>query len=553
MAIHHPKFFVLAIILILLGAFIPIFPAKADYTYQELSISPNFEWSRHSWKIVYWNNRTFEAIFWCSSASSSQSSYMLYIYELNPQDLTLKSLYQTQSFTTTAIKLSATTNYPSIITTAISPYQNYLILWIYAYHYSDSGINKHFLALYTFDFTSNTTTAFSSNPIFTATDGTSYDITLNSPYHRLVIDAGNLEVMGFISYQSATASKMKIMRFYAVVTSLSPLGVTAVTNNPVDTGKTNFVPYEIAVFSSGLMRYVAILSTDYYGYYTFDTSSNQFSGLTLANKKMPNLLLESWSGSPNVYTWLPEYQFIPIGYNPSTNTMSYQLAGTYYIGFSGDTNKPYQSQYSVLQSLPTADTSIIDTYYLFTEYEYFIGYWDGYALKYHAWKRVSAPYNPAVIGFDTRNRQYQVVTWTPMVTFPAKAYITNVVEIQFLTSSSMRLYWSVQPRPTYTIPPVTTTLTSTTAYYTSTQALTTEDTQIAFINNVIIPLTIVSIPTLLLALYLGSAGLLVGLLLGGGILYYGGFAPFGMVFLIVLGVAVLLWRGGGGRSEEVKE
>jgi hypothetical protein len=138
-----------------------------------------------------------------------------------------------------------------------------------------------------------------------------------------------------------------------------------------------------------------------------------------------------------------------------------------------------------------------------------------------------------------------------MVSFPAKAYITNVVEIQFLSSSTMRLYYQSQPRPTYTIPPITTTSTSTTPYYTTTQVFTSTDTQVGFLTNVIIPLVIVSIPSLLLALYLGTSGLIVGLLIGGGLLFYSGFAPFGLVFLIVLGVAVLLWRG--GRNEEVKE
>jgi len=555
---HHPKFFVVAIILILLGAFIPTFRPSYAVTYTDVSVSPNFEFSRHWWKIVYWNNRTFEALFWCSSASSSQSSFNLYIFELYPQNLTLKSLYQIQSFTTTAIKLSATSGYPSIITTAISSYQNYILLWIYNYFYSDTGINKHFLALYTFDFTSNTTTGFSANPIFSASDGSSYDITLSSPYHRLVLDVGNLEITGFVSYQSASSSPsyshMKLLRFYAVVTSLSPLAVTASTNGPIDTGKTDFVPYEIATFQSGVTRYIGIWATNYYGYYTYDTSANSFSSLTLANKKMPNLLVESWQGSSNVYTFLPEYQFIPVSYNPSTNAMSYQLAGTYYIGFSGDSNKPYQSQFCSLLSSPSSDTSTVDTYYLFSNYKYFIGYWSGYALKYHGWKGVSAPYNPTVVGYDTLNRQYQVVSYTPMVSFPALAYITNVVEIQFLTTSTMRLYYYTQPRPTYTIPEVTSTSSApATAYYTTTQALTSTDAQVGFLTNVIIPLVIVSIPSLLLALYLGTSGLIIGLLVGGGLLFYGGFAPFGLVFLIILGTVVLLWRGGGGgKSEEAK-
>jgi hypothetical protein len=139
-----------------------------------------------------------------------------------------------------------------------------------------------------------------------------------------------------------------------------------------------------------------------------------------------------------------------------------------------------------------------------------------------------------------------------MVPFPSKSIITNVAEIQFLSTSTMRLYYYSQPRPTYTIPQITTTSSPTRAYYTSTEVFTSPDTQVGFLSNVILPLVIVSIPSLLLAFYLGSSGLIIGLLIGGGLLFYGGFAPFGLVFLIILGVVVLLWRGAAGRSEEVK-
>jgi len=121
-------------------------------------------------------------------------------------------------------------------------------------------------------------------------------------------------------------------------------------------------------------------------------------------------------------------------------------------------------------------------------------------------------------------------------------------------NNDIRLYIASGGSPAITVTPGQTVTTSTyyptTTYYTS-QPLT-PDTGAGFLTNVIIPLTIVSIPTLLLALYLGSAGMLIGLLIGGGILYYGGFAPFGLVFLIILGVVVLLWRGSGsGGNKEV--
>jgi hypothetical protein len=90
----------------------------------------------------------------------------------------------------------------------------------------------------------------------------------------------------------------------------------------------------------------------------------------------------------------------------------------------------------------------------------------------------------------------------------------------------------------------TTTYYPTTTYYTS-QPFTSPETNIDFITNAIIPLTIVSIPALLLTAYLGAAGLIVGLLLGGGILVYSGYAPFGLIFLIVLGAVIVLWRGYG--------
>jgi len=128
-----------------------------------------------------------------------------------------------------------------------------------------------------------------------------------------------------------------------------------------------------------------------------------------------------------------------------------------------------------------------------------------------------------------------------MVSFPSKALITNVVEIQFLSSSTMRLYYYSQPRPTYTIPQITSTSTTVTAYYTTSQVFTSQDTQISFLTNVIIPLAIASIPSLLLAAYLGTSGLIVGLLLSGGILFYGGFVPYGFIILLVLGAVVLLW------------
>jgi len=91
----------------------------------------------------------------------------------------------------------------------------------------------------------------------------------------------------------------------------------------------------------------------------------------------------------------------------------------------------------------------------------------------------------------------------------------------------------------------------TTTYYT-TQPFTAPEGNTDFLTNAIIPLTIVSIPALLLTVYLGSAGLVIGLLLGGGILFYSGYAPFGLILLIVLGAVVILWRG-SGRGEEVKE
>jgi hypothetical protein len=548
---HHPKFFVLAIILILLGTLIPLFPAKADSTYVDVSISPNFQWSRHSWKIVYWNDRVFEVIFWCYAGSTSSTSYNVYIFELNPSDLTFKSLYKVLDFTTSSIVYGPSSSYAfTVITTAISSYQNYLLLWIYEIYRNSGSLLAHALALYTFDFSTNTTTPFSGNPIFNAAPSTGY--IAYPEYARVEVDVGNLEIMGQGGTHTGDYDRIRINRFYAVVTSLSPLAVTGISNVDASTGKTDFVPYALATFSSGTMRYVGVLAySSYYMYWTFDTSTNAFGAPTVVQKKIPIPLLENWKGSSEWFPLLPEYQFIPISYNPSNNVMTYQLAGTYYIGSLTDTNKPYQSQYSVLQTRPTVDTSTVDTYYVFTDYEYFIGYWDGYALKYHAWKRLSSPYNPTVIGYDTLNRNYQVVSWTPMVSFPAKVYITNVVEIQFLTSSTMRLYYYSQPRPTYTIPQITTTTTVTTPYYTQTQVFTSTDAQVGFLTNVILPLVIVSIPSLLLALYLGTSGLLIGLLIGGGILFYGGFAPFGFVFLIILGTVVLLWRG-SGKSEEAK-
>jgi hypothetical protein len=543
---HHPKFFVLAIILILLGAFIPTYQVRADATYVDVSVSPNFQFSRHWWKIVYWNNRTFEVLFWCYTGSTSSTSYNVYIFELNPNDLTFKGLYKVLDFTTSSVVYAAPSSYAyTVITTAISQYENYLLLWIYGF-YRDGSFGRHVLALYTFDFSTNTTTPFSGNPIISAAPSSGY-ITYPE-YARVEVDVGNLEIMGQCGTRTGDSDRIRIHRFYAVVTSLNPLAVTGISNLDASSGKTDFVPYAMSVFSSGTMRYVGVLAySSYYMYWTFDTQTNAFSTPTVAQKKIPIPLVENWKGTSEWFAMLPEYQFIPVSYNPSSNAMTYQLAGTYYIGSLTDSNKPYQSQYSVLQTSPTTDTSSVDTYYVFGEYEYFIGYWSGYALKYHAWKRLDAPYNPTVIGYDTLNRRYQVVSWTPMISFPAKAYITNVVEILFLTSNTMRLYYQIAPRPTYTIPPITTTSTTTTAYYTTTQVFTSADTQVGFLTNVIIPLVIVSIPSLLLALYLGTSGLLVGLLIGGGILFYSGFAPFGLVFLVILGTVVLLWRG--SRSE----
>jgi len=549
---HHPKFFVVAIILILIGTLIPLFPAKADATYIDVSISPNFQWSRHSWKIVYWNNRTFEVLFWCYAGSSSSTSYNVYIFELNPSDLTFKSLYKVLDFTTSSIVIGPSSSYAfTVITTAISSYQNYLLLWIYEAYRDSNSLIRHALALYTFDFSTNTTAAFSGNPIINAAPSSGY--IAYPEYARVEVDVGNLEIMGQCGTHTGDSDKIRGHRFYAVVTSLSPLAVTGVTNLDYSTGKTDFVPYALAAFQSGTMRYVAVLAySSYYMYWSFDTTTNAFSTPTVVQKKIPIPLLENWKGTSEWFPLLPEYQFIPISYNPSSNVMTYQLAGTYYIGASTDTNKPYQSQYSVLQTSPSIDTSTVDTYYLFTDYEYFIGYWDGYAIKYHAWKRTSSPYNPSVIGYDTLNRRYQVVQYTPMVSFPSKALITNVVEIQFLSSSTMRLYYYSQPRPTYTIPQITTTSTTVTPYYTSTQALTSTDAQVGFLTNVILPLVIISIPSLLLALYLGTSGLIIGLLVGGGLLFYGGFAPFGLVLLIILGTVVLLWRGGSEKGKEVE-
>lgn len=549
---HHPKFFVFAIILILIGAFIPVFQVRADATYVDVPISPNFQFSRHSWKIVYWNNRTFEVIFWCYTGSTSSTSYYVYIFELNPADLTFKSLYKVLDFTTTSIIYSPSGSQPyTVITTAISSYQNYLLLWIYDFYKGSDNFGKHALALYVFDFTTNTTTPFSGNPIINAGPTSGY---VYSPdYARVEVDVGNLEFFGQCGSKTGYYDQIRMHRVYAVVTSLSPLAVTGVSNLDVPTGKTDFVPYAMSVFASATMRYVGVLAfPSYFMYWTFDTSTNAFSTLTIAQKKIPIPLVENWKGTSEWFAMLPEYQFIPISYNPNSNTMTYQLAGTFYIGSLSDTSKPYQSQYCVLQTSPTTDTLTVDTYYLFTDYEYFIGYWDGYALKYHAWKRTSEPYNPTVIGYDTLNRRYQVVQYTPMVPFPSKSIITNVAEIQFLSTSTMRLYYYSQPRPTYTIPQITTTSSPTRAYYTSTEVFTSPDTQVGFLSNVILPLVIVSIPSLLLAFYLGSSGLIIGLLIGGGLLFYGGFAPFGLVFLIILGVVVLLWRGAAGRSEEVK-
>jgi len=123
--------------------------------------------------------------------------------------------------------------------------------------------------------------------------------------------------------------------------------------------------------------------------------------------------------------------------------------------------------------------------------------------------------------------------------------LNNNNDIKLYIASGGSIAITVTPGQTVT----TSTYYPTATYYTS-QPLT-PDTGAGFLTNVIIPLTIVSIPALLLTVYLGSAGLLVGLLLGGGILFYSGYAPFGLILLIVLGAVVILWRS-GGKGEEVK-
>jgi len=121
-------------------------------------------------------------------------------------------------------------------------------------------------------------------------------------------------------------------------------------------------------------------------------------------------------------------------------------------------------------------------------------------------------------------------------------------------NNDIKLYIVSGGSPAITVTPKQTVTTSTSYYptttYYTTQPFTTPEANTDFLTNAIIPLTIVSIPALLLAVYLGSAGLIVGLLLGGGILFYSGYAPFGLIFLIVLGAAIILWRSSSGKGGE---
>jgi len=120
----------------------------------------------------------------------------------------------------------------------------------------------------------------------------------------------------------------------------------------------------------------------------------------------------------------------------------------------------------------------------------------------------------------------------------------NNQDIKLYLASGGSIAITITPGQTIT----TSTYYPTTTYYTS-QPFATPEANMDFLTNAIIPLTIVSIPALLLAFYLGSVGLIVGLLLGGGILFYSGYAPFGLIFLIVLGAAIILWRGSSGKGE----
>jgi len=150
----------------------------------------------------------------------------------------------------------------------------------------------------------------------------------------------------------------------------------------------------------------------------------------------------------------------------------------------------------------------------------------------------SANYYP----IDISNLQLTYPFW--FTTWGFVQLCNNNQDVKLFITSGGNVVTTVTPGQTVT----TSTYYPTTTYYT-TQPFIAPDTNVDFLTNVIVPLTIVSIPALLLTVYLGAAGLIVGLLLGGGLLFYSGYAPFGLIFLIILGAVIVLWRGGSGKSD----